>query len=90
MPLAEYRKPNPVTPSPVSIDTSGDKRNIPVEKRFEDALRREHGTKVNKKERMEEALSEPRENMDTGATPAEEIVTGSYSPTTTQDLLQDC
>ena len=89
MPLAEYRKPSPVTPSPVSMDTPGDKRNLPVEKRFEDALRREHATKVNQGEKMEEALSEPREDLDTGATPAEKKVPGSYSPTTIQELLQD-
>ena len=41
VPLREYKKPNTVTPSTLSIDTPGDKRNLPVESRFEDALKRD-------------------------------------------------
>ena len=39
--LTEYKEQAPVTPLPLSIDTPGDKRNIPVESRFENALKRE-------------------------------------------------
>ena len=38
---------------------------------------------------MEEPLSKAEEDMDTGVTPAEEILPGSYSTGTTQELLQD-
>ena len=40
LPLTEYKSSNPITPSPLSIDTLGDKRNLPGEKRFK-ALKRQ-------------------------------------------------
>ena len=40
MSLTEYKQ-DPVTSSPLSIDTLGDQRNLPVENRFEDTLKRE-------------------------------------------------
>ena len=79
---------NPATPFPLSIDTPGDKRNLPVENRFEDTLKKKK-SEVIEKEKMNETLNEPEEDFDIGATPAEEIVPGNYSPGTTRELLQD-
>ena len=42
--------------------------------RYENALKREHATEVIEGERKEEALSDPEEDIHTGATPAEEAV----------------
>ena len=41
VPLTEHRQLDPATPSPLPIDTPGDKRNLPVENRFEEALKNE-------------------------------------------------
>ena len=38
---------------------------------------------------MGETISEPEEDIDIRANPAEEIVPGRYSPGTTHELLQD-
>ena len=40
-------------------------------------------------ERMDETLSEPEEEMIIGATPAEDIVPGNYSPGISRELVQD-
>ena len=53
--------------------------NLPVENRFVDALKRER-SKVTEGEKMEEALSEPEEDIETGVTPAEKLVPVSYCP----------
>ena len=37
--LTEYKATDPATPSPLPIGTPGDKRSLPVEGRFEDALK---------------------------------------------------
>ena len=34
VPLTQYKRPNPITQSPLSIYLTGDKRNLPVENRF--------------------------------------------------------
>ena len=87
--LTEYDQSDPVMPSNLSIDTPGDKRNLPVENKLEDALKKERSEVIEKK-KMDETLSEPQEAMDIGATPAEEIVRKrNYSPGTTRELLQD-
>ena len=86
--LTEYRQPNPVTPSPLPIDTPGDKRNLPVENRFEDSLKKER-SEVIEREKMDETLSEPEEDMNIGAAPAAKIVLGNYIPGTTGELLQN-
>ena len=65
VPLTEYRQPDPATPSPLSIDTHGDKRNLPVENRFEDALKEERSEVIGS-ENNDETLSEPEEKMDIG------------------------
>ena len=40
VPLAEFKKPNTVTTSPLLIEAPGDKRNLPMENSFEVALKR--------------------------------------------------
>ena len=77
--LTEYKRPNQVTPLPLSIDHAGDKKNFPVENRLKDALKRQR-SEGTEREKMEEALSEPEEDMDTGTTQAEEAMAGTYSP----------
>ena len=57
VPLTDNKRPNPITPLPLSVDTPVYKRNLPVEKRFEDSLKRER-SEMTKVERMEEALSD--------------------------------
>ena len=59
-----------------------------MENRLEDALKQER-SEVTEGEWMEEAHREAEENMDTGATPAEEVLLGTYIPGTTRELLQD-
>ena len=82
------RRLNPTTPSPLSIDTPGDKNNIPVENKFEVTLKRERSEKA-ERERMEEALSEADKEMDIGVTPAGTTADERYRPGTTQNFLQD-
>ena len=55
--LKKYKRPNPVTLSPPSIDTPGEETHLLVEIRFEDALKRER-SELTEKEKMEEALTE--------------------------------
>ena len=78
----------PATPSPLSVSTPGDKRSLPVECRFEDALKKELPEAM-EGDKMKETLSEPEEEMEIGATPGEELVPGSFSPGTSRELLQD-
>ena len=59
VPLLDYKRQNPVTISPVSIDAPGDKRNLPMENRFDDALKREC-SQVTKREKIEEISVNPR------------------------------
>ena len=46
-------------------DKPGDKRNLPVNNMFEDALKREHATEGTEGDRMEEAHSETEVDTDT-------------------------
>ena len=41
IPIAEHKATDPVTPSPLSVGTPGDKRSLPVENKFKDALERD-------------------------------------------------
>ena len=86
VPLTEYKLADPAMPSPLLVDTPGDKRSLPVKVRFENALKRER-PEVMEGEKRNETLSEPEKDI--GATPNEEIVPGNYSPGTTRKLLQD-
>ena len=82
--LTEYKKPDPATPSPLSLGTPGDKRSGPVEDRFKRILERrriESG-----EESMDETLSEAGEDMEVGNTPEPKP---SVEEFTTQELLRD-
>ena len=72
--LTEYKKQDPVTPSPLSVDTPEDKRSGPVEQA-------ESG-----EESMEETLSETGEEMEVGNTPEPIPAEVDF---TAQELLQD-
>ena len=61
--LTEYKKLDPATPSPLSVDTPGDKRSNPVENRFRDALDKERA-ESQEGESMDETLSEAGEQME--------------------------
>ena len=82
--LTEYKKTGPATPSPLSVDTPGDKRSGPVEDRFRRILERREAESG--EESMDETLSEAGEDMEVGNTrglkPSEEEFT-------TQELLKD-
>ena len=41
VPLTEYKAADPTTPSPLSVETPADKRSLPVENRFTEALERD-------------------------------------------------
>ena len=78
--FTEYKKLNPVIPSPISIDTSRDRRNLPVEGRFEEDLKKER-SEATVEDKMEELLFDDEEEMvteaaeDTGVVPKGTIVT---------------
>ena len=83
--LTEYKKADPTTPSPLSVGTPGDKRSLPIENTFKEALKREQaesGEGVS----MDETLSEAEEEMDVGNTSDQGAVERDF---TTQELLQD-
>ena len=84
----EYAAVDPATPSPLSVDTPGDKRSLPVENRFEVALERDQ-FESGEEGRIYETLSEAGEEMELGATPNEEVVPGNFCTGTTHELLQD-
>ena len=65
--LMEYKKPDPTTPSPLSVGTPGDKRSGPVEDRFRMILERRRVESG--EESMDETLSEAREDMKWGTRP---------------------
>ena len=70
--------------SPLSVDTPRHKRNLPMEGRFEDALKR-YEAEVGEGEEMDESLSEAEEEMEIEATSNEEVVTKSFSRGTTHE-----
>ena len=82
--LAEYKKPDPTTPSALSVGTPGDKRSGPVEDRFRRILERRRVKSG--EEIMDETLSEPGEDMEVGNTPEPKP---SEEKITTQELLKD-
>ena len=65
--LTEHEGTNPTTPSPLSVDTPGDKRSGTVEDRFRRILERREAESGD--ESMEETLSEAGEDMEVGNTP---------------------
>ena len=82
--LTEYKKRGPATPSPLSVDTPGDKRSGPVEDRFRRVLERREAESG--EESMDETLSEAGEDMEVGNTPEQKP---SEEEFTTQELLKD-
>ena len=58
-----------------------------MEYRFDDTLKRDHQEAV-EGEKMEEALSEVEEAMDTRVTPAGTTTAKAYRPGTTPELVQ--
>ena len=84
MALTEYKKTCPATPSPLSVDTPGDKRSGPVEDRFRRILERREAESG--EESMDETLSEAGEDMEVGNTPEQKP---SEEKFTTQELLKD-
>ena len=53
--LTEYTVVDPATPSPLSVDTPGDERRLPVENRFEVALE-SYQLESGEEERMDETM----------------------------------
>ena len=82
--LTEYKRLDPATPSPLSVDTPGDKRSGPVEDRFKKILERRRAE--SEEESMDETLSEAGEDMEVGNTPEQRP---SGEELTTQELLKD-
>ena len=82
--LTEYKKPDPTTPSPLSVGNPGDKRSGPVEDRFRRILERRRVESGEKS--MDETLSEAGEDMEVGNTPKPKP---SEEEFTTQELLKD-
>ena len=72
--LTEYKETGPATPSPLSVDTPGDKRSGPVD------------SERSGEESMDETLSEAGENMEVGNTPEQKP---SEEEFITQELLKD-
>ena len=83
-PYGLEQKPDPTTPSPLSVDTPGDKRSGPVEDRFRRILERRRVESG--EESMDETLSEAGEDMEVGNTPEPKP---SEEEFTTQELLKD-
>ena len=88
VPLTEYKVADPTTPSPLSVGTPGDKRNLPVEKRFTHALDRDQA-ETGEGESMDKTLSEAGEEMEVGNTPEEGEANMDFSTGITRGLLQD-
>ena len=72
--LTEYKKTGPATPSPLSVDTPGDKRSGPVEDRVRRILERREAESG--EESMDETLSEAGEDMEVGKHTGAEAIGG--------------
>ena len=86
--LTDYKTMDPATPSPLSVDTPGDKRSLPIEIRFKDALD-SHQLEAGEGERMDETTSKAEEEMELGTTPNEEVEPGIFYSRYRAELLQD-
>ena len=82
--LTEHKGTNPTTPSPLSVDTPGDKRSGTVEDRFRRILERREAESGD--ESMDETLSEAGEDMEVGNTPEQKPAEEEF---TKQELLKD-
>ena len=82
--LTDHKGTNPTTPSPLSVDTPGDKRSGTVEDRFRRILERREAESGD--ESMDETLSEAGEDMEVGNTPEQKPAEEEF---TAQELLKD-
>ena len=82
--LTEHKGTNPTTPSPLSIDTPGDKKSGTVEDRFKRIFERREAESGD--ESMDETLSEAGEDMEVGNTPEQKPAEEEF---TAQELLKD-
>ena len=82
--LTEHKGTNPTTPSPLSVDTPGDKRSGTVEDQFKGILERREAESGD--ESMDETLSEAGEDMEVGNTPEQKPAEEEF---TAQELLKD-
>ena len=82
--LTEHKGTNPTTPTPLSVDTPGDKRSGTVEDRFKRILERREAESGD--ESMDETLSEAGEDMEVGNTPEQKPAEEEF---TAQELLED-
>ena len=88
VPLTAYKAADPTTPSPLSVGTPGNRRNLPVENRFNDALERDQ-PELGERESMDKTLGEAGEEMEVGKTPDGGETIRDFSPGATRELLQD-
>ena len=88
VPLTEYKVADLTTPSSLSVGTPEDKRSLPVENKFTDALDRDQA-ESGEGESMDETVSEVGEEMEVVTTPDEGATDRDFSPGTTRELLQD-
>ena len=84
MALTEHKGTNPTTPSPLSVDTPGDKRSGTVEDRFRRILERREAESGD--ESLDETLNEAGEDMEVGNTPEQKPAEEEF---TAQELLKD-
>ena len=82
--LTEHKGTNPTTPSPLLVDTPGDKRSGTVEDRFRRILERREAESGD--ESMDETLSEAGEDMEVGNTPEQKPAEEEF---TAQELWKD-
>ena len=82
--LTEHKGTNPTTPSPLSVDTPGDKRSGTVEDRFRRILERREAESGD--ESLDETLNEAGEDMEVGNTPEQKPAEEEF---TAQELLKD-
>ena len=88
VPLTRHKTAYPTTPSPLSVGTPGDRRNLPVVNRFTAALEKSQPD-TGEGESMDEILSEAGEEMEVGNTPDGGATNREYSPGTARELLQE-
>ena len=86
--LTEYKTADLTTPSPLSLGTPGDRRNVPVENKFTAALERDQ-PESGKRKSMDETLSEAGEEMEVGNTSDGGITKREFSPCNTRELQQE-
>ena len=61
--LTEHKKPNPATPSPLSVGTPGDKGSGPVENRFRDILEKRPADSVKQERNWKWVIRQSRNQL---------------------------